>query len=444
MEQIFNKEAFRESASPVDHRFLSTIKKCLVLAPHPDDESLGCGGLLAYLAAQGCDIQVIFSTDGSMSHPNSHKYPAAALAALRKAEALEALKILGISHQYVNFYALPDSALPALAEPGFEANTARLESDLKLFQPQLILVPYELDPHRDHRATWQMLMEALKNTDSANTIIWEYPIWLYQNATAKDVPQLKTGELKAFDTSQFLEQKKTAIAAHLSQTTDLIDDDPRGFRLTQEMIANFTISKEYYMQRAALNLGKTMPGDYFEKLYTENPDPWNFQTSEYEKAKYKHTIDSLPNTHFKRALEIGCSIGVLTEMLAEKCDQLLSVDISEQALKLARKRLEHKPNVLFKVAGVPAGFPEGQFDLIVMSEVGYYLSLNDLKETFKRMVQQLNTNGVLILVHWTHYVEDYPLTGDEVHEGFQSEKMEHLKADRTADYRLDVYQKIQL
>ena len=127
-------------------------------------------------------------------------------------------------------------------------------------------------------------------------------------------------------------------------------------------------------------------------------------------------------------------------MLAEHCDTLISIDISEKALEVAKKRLANESKVAFRVAAIPEGFPDGMFDLIIMSEVGYYLSLKDLQKTITLIEQQLNLGGTLIIVHWTHYVKDYPLAGDEVHECFAESKLTHLYGDRTKDYRLDVYQ----
>jgi SAM-dependent methyltransferase len=127
-------------------------------------------------------------------------------------------------------------------------------------------------------------------------------------------------------------------------------------------------------------------------------------------------------------------------MLAERCEHLLSMDISETALAQARQRLSGSSNVEFLHGGIPGDFPAGNFDLIIMSEVGYYLSSGDLKRTRDLILQALAPKGLLILVHWTHFVADYPLTGDEVHELFSTIGLTNIHANRTADYRIDVYQ----
>ncbi|MFD2287056.1 methyltransferase domain-containing protein [Pedobacter petrophilus] len=438
---IFDKAAFRASATTIDEGFMDSIKRCLVLAPHPDDESLGCGGLISTLVEKDCAIQVILTTDGSQSHPRSVAYPPKQIADLRKTELVVALEHLGLGADNLFCYESKDSAMPALGEDGFNELSQKLANDLSSFLPQLILVPYELDPHRDHRATFQLLFAALKKVPDYKPKIWEYPIWLYEKAVENDWPQLESGELKCLDITRHLGQKRAAIDAHQTQTTPLIHDDPNGFILTEKMISNFLVDKEYFIERKKSNPTNTLSQDYFEKLYNENSDPWSFETSEYESAKYAATLAAIPERRYAQALEIGCSIGVLTKMLSKKCDHLISMDISETALQKARDRMEGDPGVSFINGGIPTDYPPQNFNLIVMSEVGYYLSKDDLLRTRELIFDTLEVDGILALVHWTHFVADYPLTGDEVHNCFANLGLSHIKGSRTADYRLDVYQK---
>lgn len=188
----------------------------------------------------------------------------------------------------------------------------------------------------------------------------------------------------------------------------------------------------------------TLPSNYFEDVYRNSEDPWSFETSPYEKAKYEDTIASLPKPMYENVLEIGCSIGVLTAMLAPRCKKLLATDISEAPLKKARQRLKDVPNVIFQQAAMPGDYPEDTFDLVVMSEVGYYLSKEDLAEAKEKIILSLRPQGDLILVHWTPFVPDYPLTGDEVHELFlqPDKRLQHLQGKREEKYRLDVFRKL--
>ena len=190
----------------------------------------------------------------------------------------------------------------------------------------------------------------------------------------------------------------------------------------------------------------TLDKKYFDDVYAANEDPWNFETSEYEKAKYQATLSALTKDRYENVFEIGCSVGVLTKMLTEKCESILAIDISDKPLQIARRRLEGNDSVEFRKMSVPAEFPEQSFDLIVLSEVGYYLSIEDLQLLQQKLFSHLRSDGQLLLVHWTPLVHDYPLTGDQVHESFQAfadegNQMTNLVSLREDKYRLDLLQK---
>lgn len=182
---------------------------------------------------------------------------------------------------------------------------------------------------------------------------------------------------------------------------------------------------------------------YFDEVYAAHPDPWGFATRAYEKAKYTRTLAALPRQHFDQGFEIGCSIGVLSALLAPRCKALLSVDVSEVALAQARLRLAGSPHVQVQHMAVPNTFPDQALDLVVMSEVGYYWNAHDLARASSHIVDALRPQGVLLLVHWTPPVADYPLTGDAVHEHFLAlctpqGPLRHVAAHREETYRLDV------
>ena len=192
-----------------------------------------------------------------------------------------------------------------------------------------------------------------------------------------------------------------------------------------------------------MNQPNTLPPSYFEDMYRQDPDPWNFETSDYEALKYQTTIDSLPKDRYASAFEIGGSIGVLTALLARRCDSLLSIDVSQTAQQKAIARCQDLPQVRFKIASVPQDYPDEMFDLILLSEVGYYLCWDDLKQTQQLTIEHLQIGGHLLLVHWTLYAKDYPLTGDEVHDSFlQLDRLKHLEGLRKERYRLDLFERI--
>lgn len=187
----------------------------------------------------------------------------------------------------------------------------------------------------------------------------------------------------------------------------------------------------------------SLPATYFDAVYAAHADPWQFETSAYERSKYAATLAALPRPRFESAFEIGCSIGVLTAELAGRCDRLLAVDVSEAALATARRRLAGAAHVRLQRLSVPQEFPTEGFDLVVLSEVGYYWSTEDLHRAAERITASLWPGGALVLVHWTPPVHDYPLTGDAVHAHFLSlagaqGPLQHLSGQRHASYRLDV------
>lgn len=189
-------------------------------------------------------------------------------------------------------------------------------------------------------------------------------------------------------------------------------------------------------------MSNSLPPAYFDQIYAAQADPWHFATSEYEARKYKHTLEVLPRDHYGSALEIGCSIGVLTSQLAARCDHLLSIDVSETALQAAQKRCAHWPQVRFERLIVPGEYPLGCFDLTVLSEVGYYLDRPDLAKLAWRIQQHTAVQGQLLLVHWLPFVAEYPLTGDQVHEYFLSlPDWQCLTAFREPQYRLELLQR---
>ncbi|MHC5595923.1 MAG: class I SAM-dependent DNA methyltransferase [Nostoc sp.] len=189
----------------------------------------------------------------------------------------------------------------------------------------------------------------------------------------------------------------------------------------------------------------SLPPSYFDQLYSENPDPWKFETSVYEANKYAATIAALPKERYRSAFEIGGSIGVLTEKLQERCDSLLSVDVSKLAQDRAKERCQHLANIKFQIMRVPEQYPDEMFDLALVSEVGYYWSWEDLKKSQQCILEHLEPGGHLLLVHWTLYARDYPLSGDEVHDSFLEltpNKLRHLKGQRDEEYRLDLFERV--
>ncbi len=178
----------------------------------------------------------------------------------------------------------------------------------------------------------------------------------------------------------------------------------------------------------------TIPADYFDSLYAGDPDPWRFATSPYEAEKYAATIAALPARRFTAGLEVGCSIGVLTRQLTPFCDTLLALDGAEAALQQAKARCT---GVTFRRCMIPGEWPAGEFDLIVFSEVLYYLDALDIGRTATLAMQALKPGGSMLLVHYLG-LTDYPTTGDDAANSFiAATKLVPALQLRQPGYRID-------
>jgi SAM-dependent methyltransferase len=178
--------------------------------------------------------------------------------------------------------------------------------------------------------------------------------------------------------------------------------------------------------------------EYFERVYAATADPWNFATSPYENAKYHATIAALAGRRFKSAFEIGCSVGVLTRLLAERCTALLAIDINARALDAARMHCAGCANVRFAQMVFPRETPEGRFDLVVFSEVAYYWSDHDLNAAIDFAATAAG-GGTIELVHFLPKVDDYVRDGDAVHAAFLGDpRFAVIAARRTDKYRIDI------
>ena len=185
-------------------------------------------------------------------------------------------------------------------------------------------------------------------------------------------------------------------------------------------------------------MSASLPRVYFEALYAEGADPWNFATSAYERHKYDATLAALPAARNGAVLEIGCSIGVLTERLAERSDKLLAIDTAENALVQAHARCASCANVTMMQMQIPAEWPKGWFDLILLSEILYYLSADDLEETARRVMRSLKPQGHILLVHYI-LPTDYPMTGDAASDAFiAATGFTPILQRRQVEYRLDL------
>ena len=224
-----------------------TFGSSLIIAPHPDDETLGCGGTIALLKKHRIPVHFIFITDGSMSHPHSKKFPARRLRDLRENEAKKAVKILGYQTDTMEFLRLKDRQVPQEHSIQFLPFVEMIVKRMDDLCPETVFVPWQKDPHPDHQATWRIMTEALKYTRNRPRLV-EYPIWLWELGNDEDLEIINTMQKWSVNIEDTLEIKNNALAAHASQVTRLIDDDPDGFILSGEILEHFNIPRELFFE----------------------------------------------------------------------------------------------------------------------------------------------------------------------------------------------------
>ncbi|WOI56975.1 PIG-L family deacetylase [Palleronia sp. LCG004] len=217
----------------------------LVLAPHPDDESLGCGLLLAERWAQGRFTHVVCLTDGAASHPHSLLWPHARLAAVRHGELTEAVRRLGgTPARDVTWLGFPDAALHRLYGPG--ADLAHVLTGLcDRLGVDTLLFPSPDDPHCDHQAGAEAA--ARVGVWRTGLQLWHYPVWSRWSAleAGKDLPGLR------LDLPKRRDAKRRALAAHRSQMGLVVTDDPDGFEMPPGFAERFISEAELFVPVSA-------------------------------------------------------------------------------------------------------------------------------------------------------------------------------------------------
>jgi LmbE family N-acetylglucosaminyl deacetylase len=219
----------------------------IVVAPHPDDESLACGGLIAEACRQGLRGKVVIVSDGLGSHPNSKAYPPDRLRVLREGEARRAGAELGLKPEDMLFLGLADRFVPS---EGADAQRAIgvIVDCVRQSGAGSLFVSWRHDHHCDHEASYRITREAQRRITGVR--LFEYVVWGHTLPPSTEVDPIPSGFRIRID-PECLEKKRRAIAAHRSQTTDLIDDDPDGFRLTQSDLARFDLQYEFFFESDA-------------------------------------------------------------------------------------------------------------------------------------------------------------------------------------------------
>ncbi|MTD14906.1 methyltransferase domain-containing protein [Nakamurella sp. YIM 132087] len=416
------------AATPLDP---SGFRRVVVLAAHPDDESLGAAGLMARATDAGLPVVVVVATAGERSHPDSPTHTPEDLTLLRRREVFEAVGRVAPTAA-VQLLCLPDGGLSREADRLRDAVADVVRSG------DLVVAPWRSDGHPDHAAVGAAAAEVAAR---CGAVLWEYPIWMW-HWSGPDDPAFRGTRWGRVDLEpDQLRRKRSALACHGSQVRPLSTAEGDEVMLRPGFLAHFRRDHEVFAvpDEGAPDDETSLDAPWFDDFYRAGEDPWGFRTRWYEERKRAVTMASLPRRRFRSAFEPGCALGVLTADLAERCDAVLATDISETPLVAARERLGHSRTVRLEQLRVPQEWPDGRFDLIVLSEIGYYCSRSDLASLAGSAARSLTQDGVLVACHWRHPVAEYPLGGDEVHRILRAETglrvlVEHVEED----FRLEV------
>lgn len=176
--------------------------------------------------------------------------------------------------------------------------------------------------------------------------------------------------------------------------------------------------------------------DTFDDAYRRDADPWGFATDPYELMRYRHVIQHVPSGG--TVFEPGCSVGVLTRQLADHCEHVTACDASPTAVVLARERCADVANVDVSTGVLPGDLPDGPFDTVVFSELGYYFFISSLILLSQRLERLVAPGGRLIAAHWIGTSPDHVLSGDHVHRVLTCVVgLRHIHHERVEDPRRD-------
>ena len=396
----------------------------VVVAAHPDDESLGAGGLIAMAAARGAIVRVVVATDGEASHPSSATHDRARLAAVRRAETETAIGRLAPGTEPIRL-ALPDGTL----------RDAR-DTLTRLLEPQLqgathVVSTWSADGHPDHETCADVAAHlAAGRTGLA---CWQYPIWAWHWAdpAGDDLPWHRVARISL--TERARHAKQGALGAYVSQHSPMSPEPGDEAILPPGVLEHFSRDFETFVVAAP-----AADPAYFDALYASSADPWGLHERFYEHRKRELLLACLPRRSFARAFEPGCATGALTARLAERCAEVVAWDVAAAAVD--RARAVARSNVRVEFGRIPDQWPAGRFDLIVLSEVGYYCS--DLDALVSNVRSALTDDGVVVACHWRHAAADHPATAEAVHGALTAglrASASRLVRHEEPDFLLDVW-----
>lgn len=389
---------------PVELLGLAAGDRLVVAVPHPDDETLALGGILQRLARSDVELCLVLVTDGEAAYGDEGA-GARALGQTRRTELAEALDTLGVQPS-VTWLGCPDGRV---ADHEFDL-AAELAGFLVADRAEVRMValgPWVHDPHPDHRAVGRAAVTAARR---AGVDPWSYPVWMRYRHAPEDsaVPwgQLRRVALGPADRAA----KAAAIGCHRSQLTGPAG---RGPVLPPALVEHFVDGHELLITPAPAS---NEASRHFDALYEGNEDPWAAGTSWYEARKRAVLLAALPRERYRLVWEPGCSLGVLTAELAARSDRVVASDVSPRAVAAAVERTRAFGHVEATVARLPDEPPSirpGSADLLVLSEVLYYLEAPARAAALDLAGELAAPGGHLVVVHWRGHPADAHCSGEE-------------------------------
>ncbi|MET0135592.1 MAG: bifunctional PIG-L family deacetylase/class I SAM-dependent methyltransferase [Kibdelosporangium sp.] len=370
----------------------------IAVAAHPDDETLGASGCLQALHEAGARVDVVVASDGEAAFPALGAEERAALGRRRRDELTESLRAQGLDETSIHWLGLPDSGLS-----GHIADLTDALRDL-LADADCCLLPWPHDPHPDHSTVGGCALEAAPVTAHC----WSYPIWMW-HWTSEDAAEIPWRRASSWALSERQRARKSAgVNAFVSQ----LEPGPDGSDpiLPPDVLEHFDRDHEVLFREPRR---RSAPISRFSELYAAQADPWRTEDSWYERRKRHALLAALPREHYRHAVEPACGVGALTADLAKRADRVSAFDAVPAAVAATRRR--ELPGVTVAQVLLPAGFPDESVDLIVLSEILYYLSDEDLGKTVDNAITALAPGGDLVLAHWRPWAPEATRDGAEAH-----------------------------
>lgn len=371
-------------------------RRMVVVAAHPDDETLGAGGLLRVAHRAGVALRLVVASDGEAAYPGLGPNARAELGRVRRAELHAVLRRGGLRDVPVRWLGLPDSGLAEHAD--------ELADRLRplLAGADAYLAPWTGDPHPDHRATGAAAAAAAPATAYG----WGYPIWMWPWLRPDDpAVRWELAHLLPLDAAD-VAAKRAACVGFASQ----VSRPPAGREpvLGPELLGQLDRPAELLFREPRAT---SAPLGRFAALYAEGGDPWR-DGSWYERRKRAVLRASLPRERYRGGFEPGCGPGALTVELAGRCERLHATEPVAEAAAVARQRTRGHPGVRITELALPAGVPDERIDLAVFSEVLYYLDDRTVLATLDATLRALEPGGDLVLAHWRGWPSEAPRDGE--------------------------------